>query len=491
MPTRLLRLLAAAVALAPLAAQAQTVPAASQMPMSTMLGFEQLRLPGSERLGLVGASLLFRTDSGWWLGPAVYGAATGERGGFFVGGAELQRRWTLVDHTQLVTGLYVGGGGGGAAPVGGGLMLRPALTLLQDFGGWQAGLSLSDVRFPSGDIHSHQLGLLLAWDGSYRYYDTALIGRPSFDIERSGLGLDRAGITLSQYRLPDGRHVDLVGVRAEQNDEASGLHGGIEAAAAAKGGAAGYMELLGSLGWEQALLPQALPSLKLGLRGAVGLGGGGGVPNGGGAMAKAAATVGWQLVPGWRLALEAGIVRGWHGLPHERSAQIWLATDLGDSHRPSVLGATGEIQRNEWAFSLQHVQHADRKTGGRGSLDTLGLKLDHYLGDSFYLSGQAHSAYAGGAGAYSVGLLGAGLATPAADRRWQLGAEVLAGAAGGGGVATGGGAIVQGLGWAAWRVGPSSQLRLGAGKVRSARSGGLNSPLVELAWSQSFGLTGR
>src|SRR2546426_5506393 len=117
------------------------------LPMSATLGIERVRLPGGEALGLIGGSLLFEIDDAWWAGPAVYGAATGERGGLFVGGLELQRRWYVAERMQLITGMYVGGGGGGNAPVGGGLMLRPAVTLLRDFGGFQAGLSASAVHF--------------------------------------------------------------------------------------------------------------------------------------------------------------------------------------------------------------------------------------------------------------------------------------------------------------------------------------------------------
>src|SRR5262245_27543267 len=148
--------------------------------MSSTLGAERLHLPAGERLGLVGGSLLFEVADDWWTGPAVYGAATGLRGGLFVGGLEVQRRWALGRGLRLHTGLFVGGGGGGAAPVGGGLMLRPAIALMQDFGGLQAGITASHVRFPSGDILSSQLGVLLAWDGHYRYVD------PSFAGQRAG-----------------------------------------------------------------------------------------------------------------------------------------------------------------------------------------------------------------------------------------------------------------------------------------------------------------
>ena len=136
--------------------------------------------------------------------------------------------------------------------------------------------------------------------------------------------------------------------------------------------------------------------------------------------------------------------------------------------------------------------HAQRKDGSRGSLDTLGIKLNRQVSEHVYLSAQAHSAYAGGAEAYSIGLVGAGVSTLPSAQRWQFGAELLAGAAGGGGVDTHGGAIAQTLAWAGHPVGANSQVRLGVGGVRSLRGiGGLSSPLIEVSWSQAFGLSGR
>ncbi|MCG3189824.1 MAG: hypothetical protein LKCHEGNO_02325 [Burkholderiaceae bacterium] len=166
------------------------------------------------------------------------------------------------------------------------------------------------------------------------------------------------------------------------------------------------------------------------------------------------------------------------------SGQVWLAMDL---EPPS--GADGTISRNEWSVTLQHHLRAQRRDGTTGSLDTVGLKLDRYMGPHLYLTGQAHSAYAGGAGAYSIGLIGAGLATAPAPRRF--GVELLAGAAGGGGVASGNGAIAQSIAWAGWNVTPDSQLRFGVGGVKSIHGGNLKSGVVELSWTRALGLGGR
>lgn len=478
----------AAATLPVLADPGSPVQAWSRLPMSVTLGAEQLRLPGGERMGLVGGSLLFEASPGWWAGPAVYGAATGERAGLFVGGFELQRRVRLAPHLVGILGLHAGGGGGGAAPVGDGLLVRPAASLLWDFGGWQAGASLSGARFAGTDVGGTQLGLLLAWDGSFRHTDPARAGRPLADARGSGLGFQQAQLSLVNWQLQDGsgRRIGLTSARMVRPLGLPGLDAGFEMGAAATGGAAGYMEILGSLGASV----QPWPGVLAGVRAAVGLGGGGAIASGGGGLAKVAAHVGWTPLPNWTLGAEAGLVRGAGDMPRARSVQLWIGRDLQPVAAPGAAAAPGTVAALEWTAGVQRMQRAARRDGRRGPVDLVTGKLDRSLGPSLYLSAQAHSAFGGDAGAFSTGLLGLGWATPAAPgHAWRLGAEVLVGAAGGAGLDTGGGAIGQVLAWTSRAVGPRSHLRAGYGRVRALQSGaGLDSPLLELSFSHRFGL---
>jgi len=59
----------------------------------------------------------------------------------------------LIGPLSLEAGLYVGGGGGGGARSAA-TDAAPARRLLWDFGGYRAGVSISNVRFPSGQIDS-------------------------------------------------------------------------------------------------------------------------------------------------------------------------------------------------------------------------------------------------------------------------------------------------------------------------------------------------
>jgi hypothetical protein len=463
-------------------------PAWSTLPTSFTLGAESMRLPKGERMGLVGGSLLFEASPGWWVGPAVYGAATGERAGLFVGGVELQRRVRLSERLVGALGLYAGGGGGGAAPVGDGLLLRPAASLLWDFGGWQAGLALSGARFAGTEMGGTQLAALLAWDGRYRHTDPARAGRALADARGSGLGFQQGQVSLVSWQLQDGsgRRIGLGSARLVRPLTSPGLDAGFELGAAATGGAAGYMEILGSLGASV----QPWPGMQAGVRAALGLGGGGGIASGGGGLAKVSAHVGWTPLPHWTLGAEAGFVRGAGEMPRARSLQLWIGRDLQPQAAPGASSATGTVAALEWTAGVQRMQRAARRDGRRGPVDLVTGKLDRSLGPSLYLSAQAHSAFGGDAGAFSTGLLGLGWATPATPgRSWRLGAEVLAGAAGGAGLDTGGGAIGQVLAWTSLAVGPRSHLRAGYGRVRALQSGaGLDSPLLELSFSHRFGL---
>jgi hypothetical protein len=460
------------------------------IPMAFEARFDPAHIQGGERLGLLSTSLLFEVDAGWWMGPVAMGAASGQRGGFFVLGAQAQRRWQLTDQWRAQLSVMAGGGGGGGAPVGGGLLLQPAASLLYDWGPVQTGVSWSRVNMPSGRIGSQQWGLVLNWDGRMRYFDIGALGRSSSDTGRTGLGFDRVMLSTAQLRVKarpgmPATTVRLLGARVEQR---TGEHGywGVEAAAATHGGADGYMEVLGTAGLETSLAAVKLDSLHVGVRGAVGLGGGGAVQTGGGVLAKAAATARWDLGRDAFVALEAGGVRSGAGGYRARYAQVQLGLQLDHpgSAEPARVGSMA------WSGSLQHMSHAARKDGRTLSLDTMGLKVRRDLSDQFYLTGQAQSAFAGQAGAFSMGLAGVGWASSMATKGWNLSAELLAGAAGGGGVDTRGGSVAQGVAYLGYALEGGRQLQLGLGRIRS-QHGGLNSPVIDLSWTQQLGVGSR
>ncbi len=464
------------------------------VPLSWQFSAESVALPAGESMGLVAGTLLFGLGSGWWLGPQVIGAATGQRGGLFVGGGELQRRGRLGPG-QWRAALFLGGGGGAAAPVGGGLVVRPSLAWLTGDGPWQAGLAWSSVRFPSGDISSRQFGVVVSWDGAFRHAGVEGVGRATLDPGRSGIGLDRLVGTVTRWRFDSSdaagatvsRDVGLVGARMLTHGPAAPGGGrwvwGGETAGAAQGDASGYMEILGFLGWDQPLGPSG--RFGASVRASLGLAGGGAVPTGGGGLAKGSVGLWAEAWPGWTLGLDRGWTKATGTSLRGERWQVSAAMELEPRVRPDGM-RHGTVARVEWTGVLQHNVRAARRDGGDRPLETVGVKIARFHGPAFYVTGQGHMAFAGGAGAYGIGLVGVGVATPAEARGLRVGIEALVGAAGGGGVDSGGGALLQSVAWAGWRWGRDLEGRAGLGAVRST-GGRLSSPVVEISVTRSFG----
>jgi hypothetical protein len=93
----------------------------------------------------------------------------------------------------------------------------------------------------------------------------------------------------------------------------------------------------------------------------------------------------------------------------------------------------------------------------------------------------------GSAGAYSFGLFGLGVQSDPLWGSLRLGAEWLVGAAGGGGIKVGGGAVTQAELWAQWQPAERLRLRAGLGQFRTLRSDDQSAPLTHLQLNYAFG----
>ena len=495
--------IACGLALHATGAQAQNAPsvdpdpAAGSVPLRVLdarvrLGGERVHLPGGERMGLAGLTELLNVGGEWWAGPGAYGAATGKRGGLFVPGFEGAWSHPFNDWLAVDAGVFMGGGGGAAAPVGGGLMLRPHVDLVFRFPGFYTGPTWSKVWFPSGQINSNQVGWMINVDSSFRYRPAAFTGAAT-DGSATGLGFDHidAMITVAKPRNsrttsgePLTQRIGLVGLRAERIVDGP-LWAGIETSGAGSGGVAGYAEVLGTAGLRW---PVVGDRLSLGVRASAGLGGGGNVNTGGGILLKTAAGATLRLTDTLGVGAELGLVDAPGGHYKAATAAVSMnwsldvpAADLGSwsNMRP------GTPTRMEFGAGVERYRAA-RKDGSTRPLEAVVLQVNRFVTPNVYVTGQAHSAYGGGAGAYSVGLFGLGAQLPV-TARLRLGAEALGGAAGGGGVDTQGGALLQARAYADAALTDSLSLRIGAGKIKSVH-GGLDAPVVDAALVFRFGV---
>jgi hypothetical protein len=212
------------------------------------------------------------------------------------------------------------------------------------------------------------------------------------------------------------------------------------------------------------------------------MGGGGDMPMGGGLLAKAALDLAVPLTRELGLGLEAG----WAYAPQGDFSAPFASVALRWSLDP-LPGAPPVTVRQEWSAGVELFSDAARKAGPSQSLQSVSFKYSRFIGETMYVTGQVQSAYQGNAGAFSVGLFGVGAQWR--QDGWLAGAELLAGAAGGGGVDTGGGAIVKPMGYVGLALTPATSLRLGGGWVKAV-NGELSSPVLDLSVTYAFGVPG-
>jgi len=467
-------------------------------PAAVEANWTKMKMPDGGRTAFASLSYLMALDDDWGFGPGFYGAAKGDYGGIFTVGFTGQRRWRLSPHTHLAASLYVGAGGGLSSTqlrFGGGLMLRPELTLRTETGAWYTGVGISQIRFPGGNVKSGVgLSLSLGRSTGFASFSPADAGRSGRATQRTGLGFDEIALTGGYERPrassrrrdgePLGRRVGKAGAELRQYI-VDGSWWGVEASGAAQGGVDGYMEVLGQIGQDWALF--GTPRLRIGGQLAAGLGGGGGIDTGNGWLLRAGPTLRWITPWGPSLRLDAGYTHapsGAYAAPYLRAV---LAMPLDGAVQRLGEDNRGTVRVQQLGATAMHLPRMRFKDGRREAVSHLAVSMSREFSPSVYGTAQAGSAAAGSAGAYSFGLFGLGVQSEPLWGGMRVGAELLVGAAGGGGVKVGGGAVGQAEAWAQWPVGERLRLRAGLGQFRTLRGSDQSSPLLHLQLGYAFG----
>lgn len=479
-------------------ASSDEAPLLRSTPALLRLSYEVLDIGTSKDMGLAGVHYLVNVHPDWYLGASGFGALQGEHGGFFTGGFTLGTGRRFASRWMVDAGVFVGGGGGGSAPQGSGLMLRPHVGISRDVGGVMLGAHLSYVEFPDGDIASTQLGLTLGIPFDVHYARARDAGKTVQRRDLSGLRLKHSEwlATVGEYR-PGNRTRTTTGAAMASSLTRVGFeyrshldehrYLSIETAGATGGASDGFAELLAGAGYRLPLLGRRLHVLA---SVAVGGAGGGEVDTGGGLVGKARVAFEYDLTPALKLELEGGHLAS-SGSFDANFYALKLGYRLGEAgtgERGQRWPETKGVRLAKWRLAGVHHTDLDaaRKNVSDQDLSLVGLKVEKFLGDSIYLTGQAHGAYAGDAGGYAAGLIGVGWEFPLrADGRLSFNAEFAMGAAGGGGVDVGGGGIMQPMLGLAWRFNPQFAARLEAGRLK-ALEGKLDSNVLGLGLMYEF-----
>jgi hypothetical protein len=424
--------------------------------------FETLSLPDDEDMGLLGGAFLYEAVDWFYIGPGFYGALTGERGGFITLGLAGEFNKDINDRFALSAGLFVGAGGGhgGYYLSGGGLMLRPHAGATFRLGERaNIGLGISHVEFPDGVISSTQpyfaaelpFEMLIerSWSDAYRLAGEAATRLPSSEREIS--------LLYRYYRVPS----DARTTSGDEQHETIGLLGArwdayfnkdafltIETQGAMQGESNGFMQIFLGGGYRFTLAERTYLKLSVG----AGFGGGGGVDTGGGFLLNGELAIQQHVTDSFYLAASGGYINAPDGRFEAVAAGLQIGTRYG---APTVTKGTydpsdlSDYDRKLFRIRFAHQTYLKGSDDWRlhhsdEDMDNLGFQVDYFPNRTVYITGQGLAAYGrGNGGAYMTGLLGAGLHYPLGDAPVFIDLEALAGAAGGGGVAVGGGFVWQ------------------------------------------------
>jgi len=461
------------------------------------ISFEEVEMPvAGEQMGLYGLGY-FQEFYPWFYGGLnAFGAATGERGGFFTGGFTSGLKFPLLKRLYADTSFYVGAGGGGDAPQGGGLMLRPYVGLFYDFGQYSLGLGYSHVEFPNGDIESDSISLQL--DTNFQsatedWFTSIERADNYFDSSLSKVSRHRSHISIrSRFYNPTTDSKNVSGNALNKTIGVVGINYAyflnkhlfidLESAGAFSGNVGGYAELLGGIGLRQGLTTNdrlaILPSITFG--GA----GGGAVDTGGGFVTRANLGLEYRLARELSIIGDGGYMTAPDGnfeAPYVGFNISYVTENLSLDKKGTLLSPNDKIRTERWRIRPIHQWYFDapRKSSASKDMELLGAKFDWMPGNWWYLTGQALSAYAGGAGGYSEGLWGVGAMSPNIGSA-NLFLETLIGAGGGGGVDSSSALIFKAASGLSYKISRNLSLELSVGRLVS-REGSLDVNFLDTA----------
>ncbi|WP_143144878.1 hypothetical protein [Mariprofundus micogutta] len=488
-------------------AHAAVIDAASSVepaPAKFRFTYDNVTLPANEKMGFLGATLLFDLNDYISVGGASYGALVGQRGGFITLGVAAEGRLPLTDILEVNSGIFVGAGGGrgGLQLAGGGLMLRYHLgthvkTWLGDFG---AGVSYID--FPDGTIHSAQPYI------SYEYPFTTLIASghhelPEWEGARLGRGhqseqefmtVFRSYIiptgVLSDSGTPQHSSMHLMGVEWNKYLD-DNLFVKVESEGAMGGQSSGYMQILFGLGYRL----EIMDGTWLKVSSSLGVAGGGNVATGGGLIIDGVVSLQQRLGDNLFAEVSGGYVK----VPETTFKAYSLAGKLGYHFftpnaydEPIASSDLSGFEPQHFRIRATHQTYLKADPDWRSifpdlNVDLLGIQLDYFPHSNFYLTGQGIAAYKGKAGAYMTGLVGAGVHLPMFNTPLFIEAEGLLGAAGGGGLAVGGGLVWQANAGLGYQLMDDFSLLAQYGYMRAPK-GKFRAKVLSLAFGYNFTL---
>lgn len=431
----------------------------------------------------------------FYSGIGIYGALTGERGGFFTLGINGGYKKYFFDKLYTDIGFHFGGGGGAAAPDGGGAFILPHINFGYDFKNFSVNSGWSYVNFFDGGLiknHQFNIGIEVPLNYTYADYSNSEQEYSLSDFKNSNWESSTSKISLLMHLNnlnAKGRSQNSFG---DEFDTATINLAGFELAwyfrenwfsyikvdGAYNGIPGGYMDVFLGAGYLQKFNKN---NTHLLLKLAGGAGGGGGVETSGGFLIQPDISLEQRLFNDFFLALNAGLVMTPNSDFYSNSYGVGLkyyaekdgTITQNDKYNSAKFKGTSVIVKQELYINPK------RNNEVKENMQQISLQLNFDLSKHLYIAGQTSFANFGDAGAYAEGIVGLGLQTNFIANNYKFFGQLLGGAAGGGGISTGQGLIVKPSIGLDFKINNTLNLRIASGYV-SAVNGNLNNPLFNI-----------
>lgn len=486
--------------------------ALERLPGFFRFSFDNITMPKHiQNMGLLGLTYFGDITPVVYGGVGGYASVTGSQGGLFVLGFEGGVHKEIFPRWWGDMGLFLGGGGGRSSLVGGGFMLRPHVGIAYDWHWVRLGLHYSYLDFPTGKIHSSQLGLDLdiPWDfyyvpyhdnaSSLFHFDDVLLPKGKYlELQRNDFALllqaykQKRGTLNVNGQVQDGT-IGLVGAELDHY-MTENVFWSVKTSGAYRGIPNGYMDVLGGVGYHWSIGPHRIalvPQFNLGA------GGGGNVDTGGGVLIQPQLGIEIPLTSSFATRFSGGYLWAPDGNLRAISGtgELIYHLDIAREQTREVSNINNVLDVQNWRIELfnQTYLHPQRSYGTLNSaINLIVLQFDQLFTQNFFFSYQAASAYQGEhAGGYATGMIGPGLQTPPfLNHHLQLFTEVLVGAGGGGSLALGGGELIEPVVGVHCALTPAIGIQTSVSQVKAFHHS-LNTMVFNLGLSLRFGMLER
>ncbi len=467
------------------------------------LDYLPIKMPNNEEdMGFTGIHYNLMLNNWSYAGVGFYGAVSGIRGGFFTLGINAGIKQKVTDGLFIDAGFHFGGGGGASAPDGGGAFILPHISIGYDFTPFSITTGYSYINFfDKGNIANSQvyvaLQIPLSFDNTSfklreKHFSSDVLKKSMWkqDTNRMSLLIHANNLSVkgnSQFingNKINNKTIRLAGFELNSYFTKS-VFFFVKADGAYHGIPAGYMDIFVGAGYHLAMNKNRTNILaKFG----VGAGGGGGVDTKGGFLIYPDISIEQKLFNNLYIAINKGYLMS--------PDSYFLSSTLGFGLKYYV--DKDGIFFNDTTFNKlkfkgvetiikqEMYANAYRNGGFAQNMHQISLQFNFFLNKYVYGAGQTSFANFGDAGAYAEGIVGLGVESNTFfTNNISVFAQILGGAAGGGGISTGQGLIVKPSVGINYQLSDKLNLRGGIGYVK-ARGGNLSSKFVNIGLNYRF-----